>query len=440
MIMSGWYVICTIIALATVDRLGRKPLLLLGTLGMTVGMAVVGVLFHRQAPGMYVIFTMALVMGAYMVSVAPLTWLIMAEIFPNQLRGKAMGVASVCVWIAASLATFCFPPMVDYFKIHFGTPAMAFWIYAVISAAAFLFSLIVVPKPRAAPWKNWERPGPNLHPNKRNCHDNRLRTRNGKGDRSDRRIRRHRPGHLPPTLPGRGRGRHDRPENLRGRRDHRPGDPNRPRHHRVSPLRCGPAPVDQRHARRGAPPPRPHRRGHRQRGHGRERPLPRHPPRPVAGAPRLEPHRQFSPRPGGGADHGPAGTARKARLPARRPRQDPLQRLLGPGTALARGRLLRRRQGGTSLPGPRHGPGTGRPRHPRQRDAAGHRHGRAVENLLQDRPELRPPATAAFPLREFGTPSSAPTPSSSWPATKRITSPASRSWSTAAPACRGGIE
>ncbi len=50
MIMSGWYVICTIIALATVDRLGRKPLLLLGTLGMTVGMAVVGVLFHRQAP------------------------------------------------------------------------------------------------------------------------------------------------------------------------------------------------------------------------------------------------------------------------------------------------------------------------------------------------------------------------------------------------------
>jgi MFS transporter, SP family, arabinose:H+ symporter len=93
-----------------------------------------------------VILTMALVMGAYMMSIAPLTWLIMSEIFPNRLRGKAMGVASVCVWTASAVATYCFPPMVDSFKENLGTPAMAFWIYAVISAAAFLFALIVVPE------------------------------------------------------------------------------------------------------------------------------------------------------------------------------------------------------------------------------------------------------------------------------------------------------
>jgi MFS transporter, SP family, arabinose:H+ symporter len=145
-IMSIWYIFCTVVALTTVDRLGRKPLLLLGTLGMTVGMAVLGVLFHRHAAGIYVVLTMALVMGAYMVSMAPLTWLIMSVIFPNRLRGKAMGVASLCVWTASSVATFCFPPMVDWFKINLGTPAMAFWIYAAISAAAFLFSLIIVPE------------------------------------------------------------------------------------------------------------------------------------------------------------------------------------------------------------------------------------------------------------------------------------------------------
>ena len=140
------------------------------------------------------------------------------------------------------------------------------------------------------------------------------------------------------------------------------------------------------------------RRCHRQRGHGRERPIPGHPARPVAGAPRLEPHGQFPCGPGGGADHGDAGTDRKARLRARRPRQDPLQRLVGPGVALARGLLLRGRQGGAGAAGPRHGPGTGRPRHSRERDGAGHRHGRAVENLLRDRPEVRPPGDRRHPL------------------------------------------
>jgi sugar porter (SP) family MFS transporter len=145
-IMSIWYIFCTVVALMRVDRVGRKPLLLLGTLGMTAGMIIVGALFNWRAPGMYVVLAMALVMGAYLVSLAPLTWLIMSEIFPNRLRGKAMGIASVCVWTASFTATFCFPPMVEYFKVHFGTPAMAFWIYAFISAAAFLFSLIVVPE------------------------------------------------------------------------------------------------------------------------------------------------------------------------------------------------------------------------------------------------------------------------------------------------------
>jgi SP family arabinose:H+ symporter-like MFS transporter len=57
-----------------------------------------------------------------------------------------MAVASVCVWTASFLTAICFPPMVDWFKTAFGTPAMAFWIYAVVSAVAFLFSWIIVPE------------------------------------------------------------------------------------------------------------------------------------------------------------------------------------------------------------------------------------------------------------------------------------------------------
>ena len=119
-IMSVWYVFCTIVALAAVDRLGRKPLLLLGTLGMTVGMAILGALFHWQTTGMYVVLTMALVMGAYLVSLAPLAWLIMSEIFPNRLRGKAMAVASVCVWTASFLTAYLLSSDGRLLQDHFG--------------------------------------------------------------------------------------------------------------------------------------------------------------------------------------------------------------------------------------------------------------------------------------------------------------------------------
>ena len=145
-IMSAWYVVCTVVALIAVDRLGRKPLLLLGTSGMTLGMTLVGCLFQQHAGGTWMVVAMALVMGSYLISLAPLAWLIMSEIFPNRLRGKAMSVASVCVWTASFLAAYGFPPMVDHFKAAYGSPAPAFWIYALISLAAMLFSLFFVPE------------------------------------------------------------------------------------------------------------------------------------------------------------------------------------------------------------------------------------------------------------------------------------------------------
>jgi sugar porter (SP) family MFS transporter len=138
-IMSIWYVVCTVFALAIVDRLGRKPLLIMGTIGMTLGMIFLGILFQRQATGFIVVLAMFLAMGSYLISLAPLTWLIMSEIFPNRLRGKAMSTASVCVWTASFATTYAFPPLVDYFKRNFGSLAMMFWIFAGISAIACLF-------------------------------------------------------------------------------------------------------------------------------------------------------------------------------------------------------------------------------------------------------------------------------------------------------------
>jgi MFS family permease len=113
---------------------------------MTVGMTLLGMLFYYHMTGVYVVVAMFLVMGAYLVSLAPLAWLIMSEIFPNRLRGKAMGIASVCVWSASFLTAKYFPPLIEYCNTTYGTPALAFWIYAVICGVAVLFSWSLVPE------------------------------------------------------------------------------------------------------------------------------------------------------------------------------------------------------------------------------------------------------------------------------------------------------
>jgi SP family arabinose:H+ symporter-like MFS transporter len=145
-IVSLWFVVCTIVAMMLVDRVGRKPLLSIGTLGMALGMAGLGALFYWHRTGTYVVLTMFVALGAYLISLAPLAWLIMSEIFPNRLRGKAMAIASVFVWIASFVTADLFPKMFSTFKDRFGTPAMAFWVYAAVSAAAYVFSRLVVPE------------------------------------------------------------------------------------------------------------------------------------------------------------------------------------------------------------------------------------------------------------------------------------------------------
>jgi sugar porter (SP) family MFS transporter len=163
MIVAIWNVICTVVAMLVVDRLGRRPLLLVGTLGMALGLTLTGAFFHWQKSGGYVVLTVLVSVGAYLVSLAPLTWLIMSEIFPNRLRGRAMGIASVCVWVASFLTTIGFPPMVAYFERTCGTPALAFWVFAAVSILAFLFCLVFVPETKGRTLEelgaSWTQPG-----------------------------------------------------------------------------------------------------------------------------------------------------------------------------------------------------------------------------------------------------------------------------------------
>jgi len=85
-------------------------------------------------------------MGTYAVSLAPLTWLIMSEIFPTRIRAKGQAAGSLAVWIATYSSTQAMAPLMHYLEGHFGSPAGIFWLYSAVCMLAFLFGWRVVPE------------------------------------------------------------------------------------------------------------------------------------------------------------------------------------------------------------------------------------------------------------------------------------------------------
>lgn len=144
--LNVWNLICTLLALWLVDRAGRRPLLMIGTAGMAVGFVVMGMVFKFGLSGGYVLLIMLACVGTYAISLGPLPWLIMSEIFPTRLRGKAMALGSISVWLALFVANQAFPPVVANLERKFGTPAGAFWIFAGVCCLAFVFSWRMVPE------------------------------------------------------------------------------------------------------------------------------------------------------------------------------------------------------------------------------------------------------------------------------------------------------
>jgi len=134
------------VALFTVDRLGRRPLMLFGAAGLAAIYVAIGLCYHLKGGGLAVppILFLALVLaaiGTYSMSLAPVVWVLISEIFPNRIRGTAMSVAVGFLWIACFLLTYTFP----IFKTVLGV-SVTFWIYAAICAAGFLVMWFRLPE------------------------------------------------------------------------------------------------------------------------------------------------------------------------------------------------------------------------------------------------------------------------------------------------------
>jgi SP family xylose:H+ symportor-like MFS transporter len=137
----------TVVAILTVDRFGRRPLQILGALVMAASMISLGTDFWIGGKGMVALVCMLVYTAGFAVSWGPVTWVLLSEIFPNQIRGKAMALAVAMQWIANYLVSWTFPILDKnpYLVSHFNH-GFAYWIYGVMGVMAALFMWRMVPE------------------------------------------------------------------------------------------------------------------------------------------------------------------------------------------------------------------------------------------------------------------------------------------------------
>jgi sugar porter (SP) family MFS transporter len=131
----------TFVALGTVDRLGRRPLMLFGAAGLAVIYTVVGFCYAHHVQGLPVLLLVLAAIACYSMSLAPVTWVVISEIFPNRIRGAAMSVAVMALWIACFILTYTFPLLNKKLGAS-GT----FWLYAAICLLGFIFIFMKLPE------------------------------------------------------------------------------------------------------------------------------------------------------------------------------------------------------------------------------------------------------------------------------------------------------
>lgn len=133
--------IFTFVGMFTVDRLGRKALMLIGAGGLAGIYAVVGSMYFLKIQGLPLLIMVVAAIACYAMSLAPVTWVVLSEIFPNRIRGMAMAVATFALWAACFVLTYTFPILNDLFGAS-GT----FWLYGIVCVLGFIFILRKLPE------------------------------------------------------------------------------------------------------------------------------------------------------------------------------------------------------------------------------------------------------------------------------------------------------
>ena len=139
-VMGVVNIIFTVVAIFTVDRVGRKPLLMIGSTGMMIGMAVLAALSFTDTIGLGALIFIIIYTASFMMSWGPICWVLISEIFPNTIRSQAVAIAVAAQWISNFLVSATFPSLSGW------SVGGTYCIYAVMSLLSALFVWKMVPE------------------------------------------------------------------------------------------------------------------------------------------------------------------------------------------------------------------------------------------------------------------------------------------------------
>lgn len=142
----------TLIALGLVDRVGRRALMLCGCASIALSHTALGLAYAVGLHGLPVLLLTLSTIGCFAMSLAPVTWVLISEIFPTRIRGVAVAICVSALWMACFTATFTFPVMQERLG-----PVATFWTYGAICVAGFLFVLWRVPETKGKTLEEIER-------------------------------------------------------------------------------------------------------------------------------------------------------------------------------------------------------------------------------------------------------------------------------------------
>ena len=139
-IMGLVNVIFTVVAIMTVDKWGRKPLLMVGSVGMAIGMIAIGLLAFMKIIGISTLVFIIIYTASFMMSWGPITWVLISELFPNKIRGKAVAVAVAAQWAANYFISSTYPAMMEL------SSGGTYWFYGAMSILSFFFVWKMIPE------------------------------------------------------------------------------------------------------------------------------------------------------------------------------------------------------------------------------------------------------------------------------------------------------